>query len=312
MPRRIVSGGQSGADRAALDVARELGLAAGGWVPRGRLAEDGPIPARYAGLREAASADPAERTALNVRDSDATLLVSHGPLRGGSLLTWQEAHRLGRPVLHLDLGALGLAEATTRLREWLHAVAPDTLNVAGPRASEDAAIGERVAALLRAALPAQGGAPDLPADDLCDGVLALVLRELTPADRVRGWVPAWHFTMILPGSGEPVGLLSLRVGRTEWLERYAGQVGYAVAALHRGRRYAMRALRLVAPLAWRHGLVPLWITCNPDNVASRRTCELAGAEWVETLPLPPGNEMYARGDRFKCRYRLLPPGGEPR
>lgn len=145
-------------------------------------------------------------------------------------------------------------------------------------------------------------------DDLSDGVLALVLRELAPADPVRGWVPACHFTMLLPASGEPVGLLSLRVGHTEWLERYAGHVGYAVAERHRGHRYATRALRLVAPLAWRRGIVPLWITCNPENVASRRTCEGAGAEWVETVPLPPGNDMYARGDRFKCRYRLLPPG----
>jgi len=62
----------------------------------------------------------------------------------------------------------------------------------------------------------------------------------------------------------------------------------------------------VAPLAWRNGIVPTWITCNPDNLASRRTCELVGAELIETVALPPGNDMYDRGDRFKCRYRLLP------
>jgi hypothetical protein len=156
MLRRIVSGGQTGADRAALDVALERGLQIGGWVPKGRLAEDGSIPDRYTGLREAGSADPAVRTVLNVRDSDATLIISHGPLSGGSLLTFREAIRTGRPVLHLELTVLAHAEAVAQFREWLHAVDPTTLNVAGPRASHDAAIGDRVAALLRAALPQPG------------------------------------------------------------------------------------------------------------------------------------------------------------
>ena len=83
MLTRIVSGGQTGVDRAALDVGVECGLQIGGWVPRGRLAEDGTIPRRYTGLREADSTDPAIRTALNVRDSDATLIVSHGPPLAG-------------------------------------------------------------------------------------------------------------------------------------------------------------------------------------------------------------------------------------
>jgi Circularly permutated YpsA SLOG family len=100
-------------------------------------------------------ADPAVRTVLNVRDSDATLIVSNGRslAAGGSLLTFQEAVRCGRPVLHLDLSVLRPAEAVAQLRQWLHAVDPATLNVAGPRASHYPAIGVRVATLLRAALP---------------------------------------------------------------------------------------------------------------------------------------------------------------
>jgi len=147
---------------------------------------------------------------------------------------------------------------------------------------------------------------------LSDGVVALRLRESAPADRVRGWAPAHHYTILLGETAEAVGLLSVRFGSSEWLTRYAGQIGYAVAPEHRGHRYASRALRLVAPFAWRAGLVPLWITCNPDNPASRRSCELAGAELVEIVPLPSGNDMFARGDRFKCRYRLAPPGAERR
>lgn len=153
VPRRIVSGGQTGADRAAWDVALERGYEIGGWVPRGRLAEDGAIPVRYGALRETDSADPATRTARNVRESDATLIVSHGELSGGSLLTQEVALRHAKPVLHIDLAMLSLEEAAARVRGWLEAVSPATLNVAGPRASRDPAIAAAVAALLRAVLP---------------------------------------------------------------------------------------------------------------------------------------------------------------
>ena len=103
MIERIVSGGQTGCDRAAFDAALALGIPLGGWVPRGRLDEDGVIPARYPNLREAASAEPAVRTEHNVRDSDATLLLSHGPLIGGSALTRQLCEQWERPWLHVDL-----------------------------------------------------------------------------------------------------------------------------------------------------------------------------------------------------------------
>jgi hypothetical protein len=152
MLTKIVSGGQTGADRAALDFALANGFRAGGWVPRGRLAEDGPIPERYPGLAESDSADPAVRTALNVRDSDATLLLSHGPLAGGSLLTLREATRRGRPVLHLDLDRISPASAERQLRRWLAEVRPRTLHVAGPRASEDPRIAAATLAVLGAAL----------------------------------------------------------------------------------------------------------------------------------------------------------------
>src|SRR6202049_1492075 len=121
---KIVSGGQTGADQAALVVACERGLQVGGWVPKGRLAEDGPIPKRYSGLVETESSDPAVRTSLNVRDSDATLIVSHGPLTGGSLLTLEEARRCGKPVMHLDLRETTPVMAAGRLRMWLDSGCP--------------------------------------------------------------------------------------------------------------------------------------------------------------------------------------------
>ena len=145
---KLVSGGQTGADRAALDVALELGIDHGGWVPKGRAAEDGRLPDRYR-VRETPSDDQAERTERNVADSDATLLISHGPLAGGSELTRRFAVALGKPVLHVELGRLGAAEAADRIARWLGALGCRTLNVAGPRASEEAGIHAAANLVLR-------------------------------------------------------------------------------------------------------------------------------------------------------------------
>ena len=147
-----MSGGQTGADRAALDVALACGLEVGGWVPRGRLAEDGVIPGHYPGLVETDSDDPDVRTTCNVRDSDATLIVSHGALAGGSLFTLHEAERQDKPVLHLDLDVETEVVAAARLLAWLTTVRPATLNVAGPRASKDPRIARATESVLRLAL----------------------------------------------------------------------------------------------------------------------------------------------------------------
>ncbi|MEZ5286754.1 MAG: putative molybdenum carrier protein [Vicinamibacterales bacterium] len=151
-PGIVVSGGQTGADRAALDAARARGIPTGGWVPRGRLAEDGPIPASYTGLVETVSDAPEERTALNVRDSDGTLIVSHGPLEGGTALTRATADGLGRPSLHVDLSERSQAEAVVQVRDWIDACNIARLNVAGPRASEDPDVYDATFALLSAVL----------------------------------------------------------------------------------------------------------------------------------------------------------------
>ncbi|HXE58804.1 MAG TPA: putative molybdenum carrier protein [Gemmatimonadales bacterium] len=134
----IVSGGQTGVDRAALDVARELGLPCGGWCPAGRRAEDGPLPERYP-LRETPAAQPAQRTAWNVRDSDATLVLARGAPGGGTALALLWGMRLGRPTLVVDLGT---AADTSEARHWLRQLVagaggrPLRLNVAGPRERE--------------------------------------------------------------------------------------------------------------------------------------------------------------------------------
>ena len=110
--------------------------------------------------------------------------------------------------------------------------------------------------------------------------------------------------MVLAATAARIGYISLRVGHTEHLVRYAGHIGYQVEPEHRGHRYAARACSLLGPLARRHGLETLWITVTPENAASRRTCEILGAEMVEIVDLPPHTDMYAKGERRKCRYRL--------
>jgi hypothetical protein len=142
---RVISGGQTGVDRAALDVARELGVPCGGWCPRGRRAEDGPIPESYP-LRETPSASYPERTAWNVRDSDGTLVVTRGRPRGGTALTVSLARRAGKPVIVANLeGGANAAEIRAFLLEHRIRV----LNVAGPRESEAPGIHDQAAALLR-------------------------------------------------------------------------------------------------------------------------------------------------------------------
>jgi len=133
----IVSGGQTGVDRAALDAAIELGIPHRGWCPKGRKAEDGIIPIRYR-LTETSGTDYAERTRRNAEDSDATLILvqsnaSDHPLRGGTLLTWSCCQQLSRPVLLVRLQRPG---PDKRLHDWLDEHRVKILNVAGPRASK--------------------------------------------------------------------------------------------------------------------------------------------------------------------------------
>lgn len=139
---------------------------------------------------------------------------------------------------------------------------------------------------------------------LRDGKLKLQLARCVPADPSREWVPAYIFSMRMPPGNQLAGSISLRLGQSAYLQMYAGQVGYTVELPYRGQGLAARSLRLLFPLARRHGLNPLWVTCNPDNVASRKTCERAGGILVETVDVPPDTELYARGDIQKCRYRF--------
>lgn len=140
---------------------------------------------------------------------------------------------------------------------------------------------------------------------LVDDDLELILAETYPANEVIGYVPAYHFNMVPTGQTDSIGHIEFRVGNIPHIVLYAGHIGYWVAPEKRGHHYAARACRLLLPLALQHGLETLWITCNPDNLASRKTCDLIGAELVEIVDLPPDTDMYREGARQKCRYRLV-------
>ena len=151
-PTRIISGGQTGVDRAALDVALALGIPHGGWCPRGRLAEDGRIPDRYE-LSETDTPEYAVRTERNVLDSDATLLLCRGEPSGGTLLTLRLAKRHGRPCFVADLDAPPPPE---EIALWLRRQHVHVLNVAGPRESQSPGVGQLAGDYLRQVLRGRG------------------------------------------------------------------------------------------------------------------------------------------------------------
>lgn len=131
---RIVSGGQTGVDRGALDAALAAGFPCGGWCPAGRLAEDGAISHRYP-LRETAQSDYRVRTRRNVEDGDGTLILAPGPLSGGTLLTLEYCRRSNRPCLVVDADEHPPDEAVGLAARWARRHDVRVLNVAGPRAS---------------------------------------------------------------------------------------------------------------------------------------------------------------------------------
>ena len=149
---KIVSGGQTGADRGALDWAIENGIPHGGWCPKGRRAEDGPIEARYQ-LQETPSSDHSQRTEWNVRDSDGTVIFSIGErLSEGSLATLEFAVKHRKPHLHLSTASK--ENAASDLKKWIEQNNIRVLNVAGPRASREPEVAGFVKEILDKVWPA--------------------------------------------------------------------------------------------------------------------------------------------------------------
>jgi hypothetical protein len=143
---KIISGGQTGVDRAALDIGLELGIDVGGYCPKGRKAEDGCIPACYP-LSEIKSSNYTARTELNVKESDGTLILNVGKLSGGTSLTAKYARKYNKPYLVVQLNKE--LDAGHQVREWIAANSILILNVAGPREAKRPGVHEQAVEFLK-------------------------------------------------------------------------------------------------------------------------------------------------------------------
>ncbi len=132
--------------------------------------------------------------------------------------------------------------------------------------------------------------------------IQLILEKTIEGDAEKGWVPAYHFA-ICNDNGIKMGACDLRVGHNDKLY-YGGNIGYNIDVAYRGNHYAGKACLLLFGLARRHNLEYLIITCNPDNIASRKTCEYAGGELVEVVELPEDSDMRDRGETHKCIFKF--------
>jgi predicted acetyltransferase len=146
------------------------------------------------------------------------------------------------------------------------------------------------------------GPDDISTIEMADDVLRLQFVGLKrhPVHNV----PTYYFAMLSVLTNEEVGSINVRNATSRHIDFYAGHIGYSVDAAWRGRRYAARALRLLFPFVRSLGIRPLWITCDPENVASRRTAELAGAEFAGIVDVPDHCIIFKAGHPRKCRYRI--------
>ena len=139
-------------------------------------------------------------------------------------------------------------------------------------------------------------------DFLKNDEIQLILEKTADANVEKGWVPAYHFA-ICDMHGTKMGVCDLRIGHNELLY-YGGNIGYRIEEAYRGHHYAGKACQLLFELARKHDLEYVIITCNPDNYASRKTCEYAGGKLIEIVEVPDGNDMRERGEMEKCIYRF--------
>jgi predicted acetyltransferase len=138
---------------------------------------------------------------------------------------------------------------------------------------------------------------------LVDDDLELFLVETTPADPHKGYVPQYEFEMRRADSSTVVGTIRLRIGDSVTL-KYAGNIGYEVHEPHRGHKYAARSCSLILPLARLHGLNAVWLTVDPKNVPSQRTCQAIGARYMGTVRIPKTDNAYQEGARYRRRFKL--------
>jgi hypothetical protein len=151
MIRKIISGGQIGAEQAALDVAIKLGISHGGWIQKGRRTQRWILPDKYK-LNEMPTASYKDRIEKNVTDSEGTVIISHGRLTGGSDYSYKMAKKHNRPCLHMDLKETPVRVAAAKVNSWILENDIEVLNVAGAKASEDSKIYDDTLSVIEGAI----------------------------------------------------------------------------------------------------------------------------------------------------------------
>lgn len=139
--------------------------------------------------------------------------------------------------------------------------------------------------------------------DLNDEEIYLQLNKTADENKEKGYVPAYYFTITRNIDGVKVGKCDLRVGHNE-NTRYGGNIGYEIFEGFRGKHYAGKACKLLFILAKKHDMNEVIITCNPENVASRKTCKYSGAELIDIVDVPLWHEMYKTGRKRTCQYMV--------
>lgn len=137
---------------------------------------------------------------------------------------------------------------------------------------------------------------------LKNDIIQLKLEKTVEGNEEKDWVPAYHFA-ICNNEGTKMGVCDLRIGHNDKLY-YGGNIGYSIEEEYRGNHYAAEACLLLFKLAKKHNLEYVIITCNPDNIASRKTCEYAGGELLEIVELPEDSDMRELGETQKCIFKF--------
>jgi len=141
----------------------------------------------------------------------------------------------------------------------------------------------------------------LDTSDLIDGEIYLYLYRTAGENQQKGYVPAYYFKIVRCEDGIEVGQCDLRIGHN-YNTKYGGNIGYEIYEPFRGNHYAAKACKLLFELARKHNMKELIITCSPENTASRKTCEYAGAKFLGIIDVPEWHELYKDGQRKTCQY----------
>ena len=140
---------------------------------------------------------------------------------------------------------------------------------------------------------------------ISDGEIDIVLYKKSCGDVAKGFSPEYKFHVLLHGTDIVIGHINFRLGNSEKVVKYIGHIGYGIDKHYRGHKYAAKACKIIRTVAIEHGMKSLIITCNPENDASRKTCETIGARFVCIIDIPETSDAFSPDETQKCRYEWV-------